>query len=83
MEALEKIVCPNGQSKGLVTQLTAELKSCPDSSVDIVFSIKWFQLLDMHVHLKCTLTLCMTHCLIVFIPTFGSSGKNINIWSVT
>ena len=40
MEALEKTVCPNGQSKGLVTQLTAELKSCPDSSVDIVFSIK-------------------------------------------
>ena len=40
MEALKKTVCPNGRSKGLVTQLTAELKSCPDSSVDIVFSIK-------------------------------------------
>lgn len=25
---------------------------------------------------------CFTHCLIVFIPTLGSSGKNTNIWSV-
>lgn len=40
MEALEKTVCPNGRSKGLVMQITAEFKSCPDSSVDIVFSIE-------------------------------------------
>ena len=40
LKGLKKTVCPNGQSKRLVTQLTAELKSCPDSSVDIVFSIE-------------------------------------------
>lgn len=40
METLKKTVCTNGQSKGLVMQLTAEFKSCPDSSVDIVFSIE-------------------------------------------
>ena len=40
MEGLKKTVCTNGQSKGLVMQLTAEVKSCPDSSVDIVFSIE-------------------------------------------
>lgn len=40
MEALKKTVCTNGQSKGLVMQLTAEVKSCPDSSGDIVFSIE-------------------------------------------
>ena len=40
MEALKKTVCPNGLSKRLVMQLTAELKSCPDSSVDIVFYIE-------------------------------------------
>lgn len=40
MDALKKTVCPNGQSKRLVMQITAEFKSCPDSSVDIVFSIE-------------------------------------------
>lgn len=40
MEALKKTVWQNGQGMGLVMQLMAEFNSCPDSSVDIVFSIE-------------------------------------------